>query len=361
MPGPRSRAGPGVGGRNPRPFNVRSFRNMVTDDRSSQDVFTISGVSRDNSGVLMTSCSVLLFDQNNVLVARAISDATTGAFTITVPDNGKYNAFALKYGSPSVAGGVVDVSATANSAQPPPPTTIATILGADTQLWYANRTTGSGATLTWVDEEAHVNVTTLGTAPTVVSVGTGANTGMRFSGAEELTNGVTLLSGPSAGNPVNRVIYGFAIKVTGSTPLGGEGAIFTAVASGVGSACLKAVIPDTGKLEFLFRANNASFAIFDSNASLVDSTWHTGIAIWNGTTGLAQMYVDGILQTATDSTTGSPQRLTDSSEQIYIGETSSDSFKGDLVSPFLGWNATGTSYTAGQIAQLHSYLLSLVS
>lgn len=329
---------------------------MVVDDRSSQDIFTVTGVSRDNTATALGSCEVLLFNSNNALVGQAISDATTGAYSITVPGPGQYDAV-FKKRSGNIAGCTLGVSAVANSAQPPPPTTVATILGSDLQLWYANQTTGSGATLTWVDEKAHVNVTTLGTAPTKSTTPSG-NTLMRYSGTEDLTNTVTFLTGPSAGNPVNRVIFGFAFKVTGATAAAAEGAVLVAIAQGPGTACLKAAILDTGKLEVTFRANNASFAIFDSNASLVDSTFHTGIAVWNGTTGLAQMYVDGVLQTATDSTTAA-QRFTDTSEQIIIGD--GDSFHGDVVSPFLAWNATSTDYTAGQIAQLHSYLIGLTT
>lgn len=322
--------------------------------------YALAGVSRDNTGAIDGGCTMLLFDQAWNLLAQTVSDATTGAWSFPFPNNQFYNVACLKRGTPNVAGLVLDKSASEVSTGgggSAPPTTIATILGADTRVWYSNQKTGSGATLKWIDEQTRVDISTVGTAPTAITVGAASNVGMRLGTTGELSNASTLLTGSGAGNTVNRVIYGCAFKVAGATAAGQEGAIFTGI-SGANGTTFKMSLPDTGKIECLFQGTGTSYAIYDSNSSYVDSTWRTAIAVWNATTGLAQMYINGVLQTGTDSTAAGV-RLADGDLQIYAGQTSNSSMNGDVVSPFLAWNVLGTAYTAQQIADLHAYLIGL--
>jgi hypothetical protein len=79
--------------------------------------FTVSGITRDGSGVALGGCSVeaLRVDkmhpavrQENALVAETVSDGS-GNFSLDVPANVAYMLIGYKVGSPDVAGVTVNV------------------------------------------------------------------------------------------------------------------------------------------------------------------------------------------------------------------------------------------------------------
>jgi hypothetical protein len=70
----------------------------------------ISGVTKGSTGSVLGSCAVELFTTtDDVLFARTTSDATTGAYSFSVPSNGwAFYCVAYKAGSPDVAGTTVN-------------------------------------------------------------------------------------------------------------------------------------------------------------------------------------------------------------------------------------------------------------
>ena len=72
--------------------------------------WSLSGVTKDSTGVALGSCHVDLFYTNNdVLVGETTSDPTTGAFSFLIgPNAGTFYLVAYKAGSPAVAGTTVN-------------------------------------------------------------------------------------------------------------------------------------------------------------------------------------------------------------------------------------------------------------
>ena len=76
--------------------------------------FTLSGVTRNSTGTALGSCTVRLFDNNNIPLAETVSDGS-GNFSFTIGNNaGGFWLEAYLTGSPDVAGTTVrNLAATA--------------------------------------------------------------------------------------------------------------------------------------------------------------------------------------------------------------------------------------------------------
>ena len=65
----------------------------------------ITGVTRDSAGAVLGGCGVELFrTASDIMMLRTVSDATTGDFRFSAPDEGPYYIVAYKAGAPDVAG-----------------------------------------------------------------------------------------------------------------------------------------------------------------------------------------------------------------------------------------------------------------
>ena len=64
----------------------------------------MSGISRDNTGAALGNCQILIFrTEDKSFIAETVSDAVTGAWSITVMKSGPFFLVGYKVGAPDVA------------------------------------------------------------------------------------------------------------------------------------------------------------------------------------------------------------------------------------------------------------------
>lgn len=81
------------------------FRSPPLDTRNPR----ITGVTRDSTSAVLGGCVVQLFRTiDDLLMGEAVSDATTGYYTLSAVGPGPFYIVAYKAGSPDVAGTTVN-------------------------------------------------------------------------------------------------------------------------------------------------------------------------------------------------------------------------------------------------------------
>lgn len=89
---------------------LNTVKNFIPlPEYAADQMTTISGITKDNTGAVLTSCTVTLYDTvTNVVLQTTVSDATTGAYSFFANPFTTNYAVAYKAGGTPVSGTTVN-------------------------------------------------------------------------------------------------------------------------------------------------------------------------------------------------------------------------------------------------------------